>query len=68
MAVCRDDTALRTRDGGAMTEEAMISLLSVATRIACRQMTPQHLDALHASVEQAACTAWAAWPAEPVRP
>jgi hypothetical protein len=51
-----------------MTEEAMISLLSVATRIACRQMTPQHLDALHASVEQAACTAWAAWPAEPVRP
>jgi hypothetical protein len=30
-----------------MTEEAMISLLSVATRIACRQMTPQHLDALH---------------------
>ena len=31
----------------------MISALSAATRIACRQMTPQHLDALHASVEQA---------------
>ena len=31
----------------------MISVLSAATRIACRQMTPQHLDALHASVEQA---------------
>ncbi len=33
----------------------MISLLSAATRIACRQMTPQHLTALHASVEQASC-------------
>jgi FCD domain len=33
----------------------MISLLSAATRIACRQMTPQHLNALHASVEQASC-------------
>ena len=33
----------------------MISLLSVATRIACRQMTPQHLNALYASVEQASC-------------
>ncbi len=31
----------------------MISVLSAATRIACRQMTSQHLDALHASVEQA---------------
>ena len=31
----------------------MISLLSAATLIACRQMTPQHLNALHASVEQA---------------
>jgi DNA-binding GntR family transcriptional regulator len=38
-----------------MTEDAMISLLSAATRIACRQMTPQHLNALHASVEQASC-------------
>jgi DNA-binding GntR family transcriptional regulator len=36
-----------------MTEDAMISLLSAATRIACRRMTPQHLDALHASVERA---------------
>jgi GntR family transcriptional regulator, transcriptional repressor for pyruvate dehydrogenase complex len=36
-----------------MTEDAVISVLSAATRIACRQMTPQHLDALHASVEQA---------------
>lgn len=33
----------------------MISLLSAVTRIACRQMTPQHLNALHASVEQASC-------------
>ncbi len=31
----------------------MISALSAATRIACRQMTPQHLDALHAGVELA---------------
>ena len=31
----------------------MISVLSAATCIACRQMTPQHLDALHASVEKA---------------
>ncbi len=33
----------------------MIALLSAATRIACKQMTPQHLNALHASVEQASC-------------
>ncbi len=33
----------------------MIPLLSGATRIACGQMTPQHLNALHASVEQASC-------------
>jgi hypothetical protein len=31
-----------TRDDGAMTEDAMISLLSAATRIACRLMTPEH--------------------------
>lgn len=31
----------------------MISVLSAATRIACRQMTLQHLDALQASLEQA---------------
>jgi DNA-binding GntR family transcriptional regulator len=36
-----------------MTEDAVISVLSAATRIACRQMTAQHLHALHASVEQA---------------
>jgi GntR family transcriptional regulator, transcriptional repressor for pyruvate dehydrogenase complex len=36
-----------------MTEDVVISVLSAATRIACRQMTPQHLDAVHASVEQA---------------
>jgi GntR family transcriptional regulator, transcriptional repressor for pyruvate dehydrogenase complex len=36
-----------------MTEDAVISALSAATRIACRQMTSQHLDALHASVELA---------------
>jgi DNA-binding GntR family transcriptional regulator len=36
-----------------MTEDAVISVLSAATRIACSQMTAQHLDALHASVEQA---------------
>jgi hypothetical protein len=29
--------------------------LSAVTRIACRQMTPQHLDALHASGGQACC-------------
>jgi DNA-binding GntR family transcriptional regulator len=45
--------AAGTRDDGAMTQDAMIPLLSAATRIACRQMTPQHLNALHASVEQA---------------
>ena len=33
----------------------MISLLSAATRIACGKMTPQHLNALYASVEQASC-------------
>ena len=38
-----------------MTEDATISLLSDATHIACRRMTPQHLDALHASVDQASC-------------
>src|ERR1700685_4759088 len=42
-----------TRDDGAMPQDAMISLLSAATRIACRQMTPQQLNALHASVERA---------------
>jgi GntR family transcriptional regulator, transcriptional repressor for pyruvate dehydrogenase complex len=42
-----------TRDDEAMTEDAMIPLLSAATRVACRQMTPQHLSALHASVERA---------------
>jgi DNA-binding GntR family transcriptional regulator len=36
-----------------MTQDAMISLLSAATRIACGQMTPQQLNALHASVERA---------------
>ena len=56
MAARRDDMAPETRDDGAMTEDAMISLLAAAaTRIACRQMTPQHLNALHASVEQASC-------------
>src|ERR1700740_2316660 len=40
-------------EDGAMTQDAMISLLSAATRIACGQMTAQHLDALHASVERA---------------
>jgi GntR family transcriptional regulator, transcriptional repressor for pyruvate dehydrogenase complex len=44
-----------TRDDAAMMEDAMIPLLSAATRIACRQMTPQHLNALHDSVEQASC-------------
>ncbi len=33
----------------------MIPLLSAATRIACRQMTLQRLNALHASVERASC-------------
>jgi hypothetical protein len=36
-------TAPGTRDDWPMTEDAMISLLSGATRIACRQMTPQRL-------------------------
>jgi DNA-binding GntR family transcriptional regulator len=36
-----------------MTEDAMISLLSAATRIACQRLTPQHLNALHAGVERA---------------
>jgi DNA-binding GntR family transcriptional regulator len=38
-----------------MTQDAMISVLSAATRIACRQLTPEHLNALHASVERASC-------------
>ena len=33
----------------------MIPLLAAATRIACGQLTPQHLNALHASVERASC-------------
>lgn len=33
----------------------MISLLSAATRIACGQMTSEHLNALHTSVERASC-------------
>jgi hypothetical protein len=39
-----------------MTEDVMISLLADATRIACGHVTPQHLNALHASVDQAAGT------------
>jgi hypothetical protein len=38
-----------------MTEDATISLLSDATHIACRRMTPQHLNALHTSVDHASC-------------
>jgi GntR family transcriptional regulator, transcriptional repressor for pyruvate dehydrogenase complex len=38
-----------------MTEDALILLLSVATRIACKRMTPEHLEALNASVERASC-------------
>jgi hypothetical protein len=38
-----------------MTEDATISLLSDATHVACRRMTSQHLEALHASVDQASC-------------
>jgi hypothetical protein len=56
-----DGTCLRpapgTRDRGAMTEDTLISLQSAATRIACQRMTAQHLNALHASVEQASCAA-----------
>ena len=55
MAARRDDMVPGTRDDGAMTQDAMISLLTAATRIACRQMTPQHLTALDASVERASC-------------
>jgi FCD domain len=44
----------RTRDRGATTEDTLISLQSAA-RIACQRMTAQHLNALHASVEQASC-------------
>jgi GntR family transcriptional regulator, transcriptional repressor for pyruvate dehydrogenase complex len=36
-----------------MTDDAVISVLSAVTRMACTQMTPQHLAALHASVELA---------------
>lgn len=39
-----------------MTEDTIISLLSDATRIACKQVKPQHLLALHASVDQASRT------------
>jgi hypothetical protein len=44
-----------TRHDVPMTEDATISVLSDATHIACRRMTPQHLNALHASVDQASC-------------
>jgi DNA-binding GntR family transcriptional regulator len=47
--------APRTREDEVVTEDAMISLLSAATRIACRQMTAQHLNALYASFERASC-------------
>ena len=33
----------------------MIPLLSAATRIACGRMTPQHLNALHTSLDRASC-------------
>ena len=36
-----------------MTDDVAISVMSAATRIACRQMTLQDLDALQASLEQA---------------
>ena len=36
-----------------MTEDALISLLAAATRVACQQMTTQHLKALHDSAEYA---------------
>jgi len=38
-----------------MTEDTLISLQSAATRIACKRMTAQYLNALHASVEHASC-------------
>jgi DNA-binding FadR family transcriptional regulator len=38
-----------------VTEDTLISLQSAATRIACKRMTAEHLNALHASVEQASC-------------
>lgn len=54
-----DDMCVRpapeTCDRGAMTEDTLISLQSAAIRIACQRMTAQHLNALHASVEQASC-------------
>ena len=48
-------TAAVPGDDLAMTEDAMISLLADATRIACGQMTAQQLNTLHASVDQASC-------------
>jgi hypothetical protein len=57
LAVCGEDITPGKRDGGAMTEDSMISLLSAATRIACGQLTSQHLNALHVSIEQASCLA-----------
>jgi len=38
-----------------MTEDAMISVLSNATRIACGDMTSHHLNALRDSVDRASC-------------
>ena len=38
-----------------MTEDALISLQSAASRIACMRMTAQQVKAVHASVEQASC-------------
>jgi hypothetical protein len=38
-----------------MTPDEMVVLLSVAAHVACQQLTPPYLDALHASVERASC-------------
>ena len=49
LAVCQDDTVPGMRNGRAMTEDAVISVLSAATRIACRQAREmeRHLKGLH---------------------
>jgi DNA-binding FadR family transcriptional regulator len=36
-------------------DEELISVCALATRVACRRMTPQNLKALHDSVDQACC-------------
>jgi hypothetical protein len=41
--------------GGRVMDDELIRVCAAAARVACRQMTPRYLKALHDSVEQACC-------------